>query len=65
MNSSIQSINKYIVKLNTEINLLVTKKDNMEVDNEKLKELRDNLSLDDIKSSLKPETRGYVNTIFS
>jgi DNA repair exonuclease SbcCD ATPase subunit len=45
MNSSIQSINKYIVKLNTEINLLVTKKDNMEVDNEKLKELRDNLTL--------------------
>ena len=45
MNSSIQSINKYIVKLNTEINLLVTKKDNMEVDNEKLKELRDTLSV--------------------
>ena len=45
MNSSIQSINKYIVKLNTEINLLVTKKDNMEVDNEKLKELRENLTL--------------------
>jgi DNA repair exonuclease SbcCD ATPase subunit len=40
LNTSIQAINNYITRLNNEIKLLVTKKDNMEVDNEKLNELK-------------------------
>jgi len=44
MKTSIQSIMNYIDKLKGQIKLLETKKDNMEVDNEKLKELRESLT---------------------
>lgn len=44
LKTSIQAIKGYIDKLNTQINLLVTKKDNMEIDNEKLNELKTKLA---------------------